>query len=89
MEIIKSNADFIKKYGRFEFREMCRFVPQDLAIARINKNIGGYKINNTKKRVKFYRKNKESVYLDFATIFTLGCNRIDKYINGGVLNEKS
>ena len=83
MEIIKSNADFIKKYGRVEFREMCKFIPQALAIARISKNIGGYKINNTKKRVKFYRKDKESVYLDFATIFTLGCNRIDKYINGG------
>ena len=57
MEIIKSNADFIKKYGQFEFYEMCKFVPQDLAIARISKNIGGYKINNTKKRVIFYRKN--------------------------------
>ena len=54
METIKSNADFIKKYGRFEFREMCKFIPQDLAIARINKNIGGYKINNTKKRVMFH-----------------------------------
>ena len=58
MEIIKSNADFIKKYGQFEFYEMCKFVPQDLAIARISKNIGGYKINNTKKRVIFYRWKK-------------------------------
>ena len=80
MEIIKSNADFIKKYGRFEFREMCRFVPQDLAIARINKNIGGYKINNTKKRVKFYRKDKESVNVDFAMVFTLGVDKLKKYI---------
>ena len=80
MKIIKSNADFIKKYGRFEFREMCRFVPQDLAIARINKNIGGYKINNTKKRVKFYRKDKESVCLDFATIYYIGCSKLKEYI---------
>ena len=91
MEIIKSNADFIKKYGQFEFYEMCKFVPQDLAIARISKNIGGYKINKTKKRVIFYRKNKKSVCLDFATIFTLGYDQINKYINEGeeFLNEKS
>lgn len=90
MEIIKSNADFIKKYGQFEFYEMCKFIPQYLAIARISKNIGGYKINNTKKRVIFYRKNKKSVCLDFATIFTLGYDQINKYINEGeFLNEKS
>ena len=84
-----SNAEFIKEYGKFEFREMCKNISQDLAIAKAMKKIGGYKVNNTKKIVKFYRKDKESVYLDFATIFTLGCNQIEKYINGGVLNEKS
>ena len=84
-----SNAEFIKEYGKFEFREMCKNISQDLAIAKAMKKIEGYKVNNTKKIVKFYRKDKESVYLDFATIFTLGCNQIDKYINGGVLNEKS
>ena len=84
-----SNAEFIKEYGKFEFREMCKNISQDLAIAQAMKKIGCHKVNNTKKIVKFYRKDKESVYLDFATIFTLGCNQIDKYINGGVLNEKS
>ena len=91
MEIIKSNADFIKKYGQFEFYEMCKFVPQDLAIARISKNIGGYKINNTKKRVIFYRKNKKSVCMDYATIFTLCYDQINQYIcrREEFLNEKS
>lgn len=84
-----SNAEFIKEHGKFEFIEMCKNISQDLAIAKAMKKIEGYKVNNTKKIVKFYRKDKESVYLDFATIFTLGCNQIDKYINGGVLNEKS
>ena len=78
-----SNAEFIKEYGKFEFREMCKNISQDLAIAKATKKIGGYKVNNTKKIVKFYRKDKESVYLDFATIFTLGYNQIDKYINRG------
>ena len=80
MEIIKSNADFIKKYGRFEFREMCRFIPQDLAIAKAMKKIGGYKVNNAKKIVKFYRKDKESVSVDFAIVFTLGVDKLKKYI---------
>lgn len=80
METIKSNADFIKKYGRFEFREMCRFVSQDLAIAKAMKKIGFYKVNNTKKIVKFYRKDKESVNVDFAMVFTLGVDKLKKYI---------
>ena len=84
-----SNAEFIKEYGKFEFIEMCKNISQDLAVAKAMKKIGGYKVNNTKKIVKFYKKDKESVYLDFATIFTLGYNQIDKYINGGVLSEKS
>lgn len=81
MEIIKSNTEFIKKYGKFEFREMCKFIYQDLATAKANKIIGGYKINNTKKRVKFYRKGKDSVSVDFALVFTLGANKLNKYID--------
>lgn len=81
------NGEFIKEYGRYEFREMCRYIPQDLALAKINKNIGGYKINNNKKRVKFYRKDKDSIYLDFATIFTIGCDKIGKLIDRGVFDE--
>ena len=48
-----SNAEFIKEYGKFEFREMCKNISQDLAIAKAMKKIGGYKVNNTKKIVKF------------------------------------
>ena len=44
------------------------------------KKIGGYKVNNTKKIVKFYRKDKESVSVDFAIVFTLGVDKLKKYI---------
>lgn len=77
-----NNTDFIKKYGKFEFYEMCKDISQDLAIARAMKKIGGYQINNSKKRVKFYRKDKESIYVDFATIFMLGIDKLDSYIRG-------
>ena len=75
-----SNAEFIKEYGKFEFREMCKNISQDLAIAKATKKIGGYKVNNTKKIVKFYRKDKESVSVDFAIVFTLGVDKLEKYI---------
>lgn len=75
-----SNAEFIKEYGKFEFREMCKNISQDLAIAKATKKIGGYKVNNTKKIVKFYRKDKESVSVDFAIVFTLGVDKLKKYI---------
>lgn len=77
-----NNTDFIKKYGKFEFYEMCKDISQDLAIARAMKKIGGYKVSNNKKRVKFYRKDKDSVYVDFATIFTLGIDKLNNYIEG-------
>ena len=76
-----NNTDFIKKYGKFEFYEMCKCISQDLAIAKAMKKIGGYKVSN-KKRVKFYRKGKDSVYVDFATIFTLGIDKLSNYIEG-------
>ena len=75
-----SNAEFIKEYGKFEFREMCKNISQDLAIAKAMKKIEGYKVNNTKKIVKFYRKDKESVNVDFAMVFTLGVDKLKKYI---------
>ena len=75
-----SNAEFIKEYGKFEFREMCKNISQDLAIAKATKKIGGYKVNNTKKIVKCYRKDKESVSVDFAIVFTLGVDKLKKYI---------
>ena len=76
-----NNTDFIKKYGKFEFYEMCKNISQDLAIAKAKKKIGGYKVSN-KKRVKFYRKGKDSVYVDFATVFTLGIDELNNYIRG-------
>lgn len=75
-----SNADFIKKYGKFEFRAMCKDIPLILALAKAQKKIGGYKINNTKKTVKFYQRNKESIILEFALIFILGTDNIQAYI---------
>jgi len=76
-----NNIDFINKYGKREFIDMCKYIPMELSLAKAQRQIGGFKINNSKKRVKFYRKNKDSIYLDFATIFDLGCNNIQKYIN--------
>ena len=77
-----NNTDFIKKYGKFEFYEMCKGVSQDLVIAKAMKKIGSYKISNNKRRVKFYRKDKNSVYIDFAIIFTLGIDKLNNYIEG-------
>ena len=77
-----NNADFIKKYGKFEFYEMCKGISQDLAIAKAMKEIGGYKVSNNKKKVKFYRKDKNSVYVDFSTVFTLGIDELNNYIKG-------
>lgn len=75
------NIDFIKQYGKREFLDMCRYIPMELSVARMQKQIGGFKINNTKKKVKFFRKDKESIYLDFATIFNIGCDKLQKYID--------
>lgn len=36
-----NNTDFIKKYGKFEFYEMCKDISQDLAIARAMKKNWG------------------------------------------------
>ena len=77
-----NNTDFIKKYGKFEFYEMCEGVSQDLVIAKAMNKIGSYKVSYNKRRVKFYRKDKDSVYVDFATIFTLGTDKLKNYIEG-------
>ena len=61
---------------------MCKGISQDLAIAKAMKEIGGYKVSNNKKKVKFYRKDKNSVYVDFATVFTLGIDELNNYIKG-------
>ena len=76
-----TNNEFIDKYGKLEFKEMCRNISQDLVIRRIKKEIGGYTINNTKKVVKFYRKDKTSINVDFALIFTLSNKKIKEYID--------
>ena len=74
------NIDFIKQYGKREFIDMCKFIPMQLSIAKAQKQIGGFKVNNSKKYVKFYRKNKESVNLEFATIYNIGMNRLADYV---------
>lgn len=76
-----NNADFIKKYGRYEFNEMCKYLPQQLTYARMCKQIGGFKISNRKKVVKFYRKSGKSIYLEFATIFSIGNERLNDYLD--------
>ena len=77
-----NNTDFIKKYGKFEFYEMCKDISQDLAIARAMTKIGGYKVSNNKKREKNKRKDKGSEYVNVATIFTLGIDKLNNYIEG-------
>lgn len=74
------NVDFIRKYGKFEFYIICKDIPQDLAVAKTMKKIGGYKINKRRNNVVFYKSNGHNVCLDFATIFTLGIDRINDYI---------
>lgn len=74
------NIDFIKQYGKREFIDMCKFIPIQLSIAKAQKQIGGFKVNNSKKYVKFYRKDKESVNLEFATIYHIGMNRLADYV---------
>lgn len=75
------NIDFIKKYGKREFIDICKYIPMQLSLARAEKKIGGFKINNSKKYVKFYRKDRESINLEFATIYYIGCDKLAEYIN--------
>ena len=75
------NIDFIKKYGKREFIDICKYIPMQLSLARAEKKIGGFKINNSKKYVRFYRKDKESINLEFATIYYIGCDKLAEYIN--------
>lgn len=74
------NVDFINKYGKREFRDICDYIPMKLSLARAEKQIGGFKVNNSKKYVKFYRKDKESVCLEFATIYSIGISKLKNYI---------
>ena len=76
-----TNVDFIKRYGKREFIDMCTYIPQSLCLAKVQEKIGGFKINNTKKYVKFYRKGKESKNIEFATIFSIGCDKLQKYLD--------
>ena len=46
------NIDFIKQYGKREFIDMCKFISMQLSIAKIRRQIGGFKVNNSKKRIK-------------------------------------
>ena len=75
-----TNSEFIEKYGKVEFYDIAKHIYQDLQIARLNKVIGKFKIYNNKKKVKFYRKDKTFIILDFATIYSVGCDNLKKYI---------
>lgn len=75
-----SNKEFKERYELLEFRDMCKKVIEDLAIAKIEKKIKYYIINRKNNSVKvFYNTNKNKT-LDFALIFTLGINNINKYL---------
>ena len=75
-----SNKEFKERYGLLEFRDMCKKVIEDLAVAKIEKKIKYYIINRKNNSVKvFYNTNKNKT-LDFALIFTLGINNINKYL---------
>lgn len=36
------NIDFIHKYGKLEFIDMCKYITQELYLARADKKIGGF-----------------------------------------------
>ncbi len=75
-----NNADFIKKYGKIEFYDVCKNISYDLSIAKLKKEIDFYKINKKKKVVKFYNKNNKSICLEFATIYSIGFKNLRNYI---------
>lgn len=77
---MKGNIDFINEYGKREFYDMCNYIRQELSLAKVQRQIGGFKVNNLKKRVKFYRKDKKSICLDFATIYYISCSKLKEYI---------
>lgn len=64
-----SNDEFILKYGIKEFRDMCKYISQDLLIAKNLKLIKSYQIYNNSKKVKLTYNNKTSNCVDFAEIF--------------------
>jgi len=66
-----SNQDFINKYGRLEFYDMCKNIAQDLQIAKIRKKISGYRLHNKTKKVTIYKKDKTSITIDFATAYCM------------------
>jgi hypothetical protein len=76
-----NNIDFIKQYGKREFIDMCEFIFMQLSITKAQRKIGDFKVNNSKKYVKFYRKNKDSVNLEFATIYHIGCDKLADYLD--------
>lgn len=74
------NVDFIKKYGNREFIDMCKYIPIQLSVARAQKEIGGFKVYNGKKYVKFFNREKGNINLDFATIYDIGTDKIKRYL---------
>lgn len=75
-----NNIDFIKEYGKKEFYNMCKDIEQELYIAKAQKQIGHFKTNNSKKKVKFYIKDEKDICLEYAMIYNIGCSNIKKYI---------
>ena len=82
-----TNRQFIEKYGIYEFKQMCRTIPQELYNAKICDYIGSFKINKKTHSVRFYRKNKENVILSFADVYNIGIYNLEKYL-GVDNNEK-
>lgn len=85
-----NNIQFIKKYGKQEFIDICKNINHDLEIAKFMKEICCYKINKIQKNVKFYINGKGCITLDFASIYAIGIFNLKKYLKGvDIENEKS
>ena len=87
--MIKNN-DFIKKYNKKEFIDLCKNITQELLLLKMEKKIGYYKMDSINKRVTFF-KDKKIVKLDYATIFTIGYDNLQSYIEEIIernLNER-
>lgn len=82
-----TNAEFINKYGRYEFNALCKYLPQQLSYAKLCGSIGNFKINRKGRFVWFYvDKNKKGVGLEYAKIFSIGIDNIKQYIKKEVKN---
>ena len=75
-----TNKDFIEKYGKKEFVDICNYICIELSLTRIQRKIGNFKINNSKKYATFYRKDGKHIRVEMATIYSIGVDNLSKYV---------